>query len=143
MKVPKRLDIVGTVELVKYQYAPAMKNRNIRTFSPTGYLLAVNEARTILFIFKSNPVSGAKRLTVNQEIVTGIEYDIPDVDLRKTGIVKSIQYTSNWFSRSYARWEHVFEKSPSMYTDKMTRFGVIAIKHARGPILSNESGIIG
>lgn len=142
MKISSKLGIVGTLDLIRYQYIPASQGMAVKTFSPADFLMTVNESKTILFLFRSNPTGGKKRISINREMVTGIEYEVPNSDLKRIGRVLSIQYTSNLYTDDDEKYEHVFDTPALMYADRLSRFGVIGIRHARGPIL-NDRGITG
>lgn len=147
MKIPKSVLIIGAAHLMTYRtLKPYRSGSTPLEISLHDYLIATNHTRTVLYLFP-NRTTGKKRILKDKTnpqrgfIHTAMEYDIPTLDLKKIGIVESVQYSSDWWEGHYSKYEHTFAVHPALYADKQTRFSVIAIKPQQGRIV-NESGII-
>jgi hypothetical protein len=138
MKVPKSVLVIGTADWIMY-LGKGKTRTNERTLS--SYILAVNQAHTILYLFP-NRVTGARKTIQGGHIHSAVEYNIPSVDLKAVGTVARIQYSTDLWNDDMSKYEHVFDSPPTLYADKMSRFCVMAIKTKRGKIMSGD-GIIG
>ena len=106
-----------------------------------NYLLATNPTNTALYLFP-NITTGKKEILRDKRgkqagyIHTAMKYEIPTTDLKRIGIVESIQYSSEWWEAHLEKYEHVFEEHPALYADKENRFKVIGLKLSKGKILT-------
>jgi len=147
MKVPKNLLVIGAFHLLEYRTKGTYKGNKPLQRSFKNYLIATDKTHRALFIFE-NAMTGKKRMIADKNgkqtgyIHTGVEYEIPTTELKKVGLVESIQYTSEWWEGHLSKYEHIFTAHPALYADKTTRFTVMAIKPTKGRIVSGE-GITG
>jgi len=147
MKVPKTLLVIGAFHLLEYRTMGTYKGNRPLQRSFKDYLIATDRHHRALYLFQ-NAMTGKKQIIRDKSgkqggfIHTGVEYEIPTNELKKIGLVESIQYTSEWWEGNLSKYEHIFTAHPALYADSKTRFKVMAIKPTKGRIVSGE-GITG
>jgi len=139
MKVPKNLIIIGPAHLVRYRSTGSRANYQDKHCA--DHLLASNSSHTTLYIFP-NRTTGKKEVLKSGYIHTTTKYEIPTLDLKKIGVVDSLQYSTIWWTDELTKYEHTFETTADFYANQYTRFSVMAIKLKKGKILNNR-GITG
>jgi hypothetical protein len=155
MKVPAKLIILGVAIEIMYCRKHAGNRRRevtveVQNFErkKESFLLACNQSHTALFIFEADP-RGQKKIILDRHglqrgaIHTITEYNLPTAELQRFGTVAEIRYYSDMWSPSnkFLEYRHEFDTHPSLATDRYSDFRVMAIKPARGKIVSPE-GII-
>lgn len=147
MKVPKNVLIIGAFHLLEYRIGTYRADSMPQQRSFRSYLIATTQANSALYLFENN-TTGKKEILEDPTgkqggyIHTAMEYKIPTVNLKKIGIVESVQYSTDWWEGHFEKYEHIFTKHPALYADRESRFRVMAIKPARGRIVTKR-GITG
>lgn len=144
MKIPKTVVIIGAAHLLTYRTKIPYKANSMpleRSFR--DYLIATNSTQTTLYLFPNN-TSGNKEMLIDKGgkqrgfIHTAMKYRIPTTELKRIGIVESVQYSSDWWEAHFEKYEHIFEEHPTLYADKETRFSIMAMKLKKGKIVKTN-----
>lgn len=134
MKVPKHVKVIGHVQTISYR-PPKFRNDKDLSFWSTDFVVAVNDSKTTLFFFPKGDPKPTKRGTKK-----AMEYKIPTTSLKRIG--EATQIVWFWEEIEETVW-HRFEfgRLPALYGDRYNNPRVLAMKYARGKILS-ERGIV-
>ncbi len=141
MRVPKRVNVIGTVETVAWLPTKA-KWPTDKSFWRCRQLIAVNASHTILFLFPEK-TTGVENTFFDQggqaagHAHREIEYDIPSRTLKKIGAPRRIIYRTDWWEGYEKHYNHDFD-SGSVYANRQRDPDVFAIKLPRGRIITKD-----
>ena len=128
MKIPKRVNVIGSVLTVWYLPTKFRRLSQLDFFTDR-HAIAVNSTHTILF---GLPISRSKRNSRETK------FSIPSANLKQIGTAFKIMWRWNEIDQTLLHsWD---QDEPKIYADRKTNPRVIAIKHARG-IIFYEEGI--
>lgn len=147
MRIPKKVLIVGIVEEITYLREKAKSPVTINFSAKKGdYLLATNQSHTALFIFKSTPKGKVEIIRDSSGKQSGflhqiIHYEIPSLELKKTGQALTIRYRSTWWEGELMEYRHDFDNT-FIFSDSYSRSHTFGLKPKKGKILT-MNGITG